>query len=77
MLNQRTSEDVTGLGERLAALVGEARLAARQHVDELDEALARVAALAGDVPPPERHGADPAAGSARLPARRGLSAGPP
>ena len=50
MLTQRTSEDdVTRLGDRLAALVAEARAAARQHVGELDEALARVAALAGAV----------------------------
>ena len=42
-------ETVSNLGSRLAALLGEARSAARQHVGELEEALARVAALAGDV----------------------------
>lgn len=49
MIPQRTPDDLTGLGARLAGLLVEARLAARQHVGELDEALARVAALAGDV----------------------------
>lgn len=38
-----------GLGDRLSRLLAEARGAAREHMGELDEALARVAALAGDV----------------------------
>ena len=50
MLASLTSDDdLPSLGSRLAALLGEARAAARQHVGELDEALARVVALAGDV----------------------------